>query len=157
MFCLHICRYIFCFSSLEWCALILWWLHLDLKCYHFLMWRSIHYQMKTSPIFLYLYLPTNTSISPSLHTMVMETQVLLLSWVSLFQRKHCCTFDHVHTFFPGRYIWCCWCFCLHLISYGTGVSLQHWLTGQRVFGVSNRHRHRCNIRLYFGKGWNDSL
>ena len=25
------------------------------------------------------------------------------------------------------------------------MPLQHWLTGQRVFGVSNRHRHRCNI------------
>ena len=45
----------------------------------------------------------------------------------------------------GRFIWCCWCLCQHLISHGTGVSLQHWLTGQRVFGVSNRHRHRCNI------------
>ena len=35
--------------------------------------------------------------------------------------------------------------CQHVISHGSGVSLQHWLTGQRVFGVSNRHRHRCNI------------
>ena len=35
--------------------------------------------------------------------------------------------------------------CQHVISHGTGVSVQHWLTGQRVFGVSNRHRHRCNI------------
>ena len=25
------------------------------------------------------------------------------------------------------------------------MSLQHWITGQRVFGVSNRHRRRCNI------------
>ena len=25
------------------------------------------------------------------------------------------------------------------------MSLQHWLTGQRVFGISNRHIHRCNI------------
>ena len=25
------------------------------------------------------------------------------------------------------------------------MSLQHWHNGQWVFGVSNRHRHRCNI------------
>ena len=59
--------------------------------------------------------------------------------------KMFCTFDHVHTSFPGRYILCYWCLCQHLISHGTGVSLQHWLTGPRVFGVSNRDRHRCNI------------
>ena len=59
--------------------------------------------------------------------------------------KTFCTFEHVHTSFPGKYILCCWCLFQYLISHGTGVSLQHWLIGQRVFGVSNRHRHRCNI------------
>ena len=59
---------------------------------------------------------------------------------SLFRTNKTNLFDHVHTSFPGRYM----CLCQH-ISHGTGVSLQHWLTGPRVFGVSNRHRHRCNI------------
>ena len=63
---------------------------------------------------------------------------------SILEKKFC-TFDHVHTSFPGRYILCCWCLFHYLISHGTGVSLQHWITGQRVSGVSNRHRHRCSI------------
>ena len=46
---------------------------------HFHQWSHFHHCTKTSPPLLYPYLPTNTSISPSLHTMVMETQVLLLS------------------------------------------------------------------------------
>ena len=83
----------YCFSSLEWCALTLWWLYLDLKCYHFLMWSSIHYHMKTSPPLLYPYPPNkhfnltitayngygNTSTTVVISKSILE-KTLLYTW-----------------------------------------------------------------------------
>ena len=97
--------------------------------------------METPQPSLFPYLPTNTSTSPSLHTMPMETQetepifnkdlfVYLIMYTYTFLVG---TFDAVGV-------------CVNTSSrHWTDVSLQPWVPGQRVFGVSNRHSHRCNI------------